>query len=74
MASLARAEYRVYASISPGGKAVFQIIDSVTTTCMKFANDYGTWVAGAVLGFVAVGIALKVFVRIFRRGGPNQGA
>ena len=58
----------------PGGKAVVQIIDSVTNTCVKFADEYGTWVAVGVLGFVAVGIALRVFTRILGSGGPKQGA
>ncbi len=53
---------------------MLQIVDSVTNTCMKFANEYGTWVAAGVVGFVVIAVALPVLARILRRGGPNHGA
>ena len=52
---------------------MLQIFDSVTTTCMKFGHDYLPWVAGAILAFTGVGIALRVLARIRLPNDPKKG-
>jgi hypothetical protein len=50
-----------------------QIVESVTNTAMKFAHDYGMWVAVGVLAVVGAGIALRVIGGILPRGRAEQG-
>jgi hypothetical protein len=40
---------------------------------MKFGHDYGPWVAGGILIFVVVSLALRILAIILPRGGPKQG-
>jgi hypothetical protein len=49
------------------------MIESITNTCLKFAYEYGPWVAVGILGFIGLGVVLKVLAGILPRGNPEQG-
>jgi hypothetical protein len=50
---------------------MFQIIDSITTTCMRFVRNQGPWVVVAVVALAVIVIALPIITRILRGGGPK---
>jgi hypothetical protein len=52
---------------------VTQIVESITNTCMQLCKDYGPWIAGSILVFVVVSLALRILAIILPRGGPKQG-
>ena len=70
-ASFAPDNNTAYAFVARGGEAMFQIIDSITTTCMKLVNEHG-WRVGAVVGGLAVlAIGLPIVARVLRHGGSK---
>jgi hypothetical protein len=58
-------------NVPSGGMAMFQLIDAVTDTCVRFGEKYGMWVVAAILGFAVVNIVVRTILKILGRGGPN---
>ena len=50
---------------------MFQLIDAVTDTCVRFGEKYGMWLAAAVLGFAVIAFVVRTIQKILGRGGPN---
>ena len=42
---------------------MFQIIDSITTTCLKYGTEYLPWIVAVFVVVAAGGIVLRVFKR-----------
>jgi hypothetical protein len=42
---------------------MFQIIDAITTTCMKYAEDYLPWAVAITVAIVVGGVLLRVLKR-----------
>jgi hypothetical protein len=52
---------------------MFQIVEALTNTATRFADQYGAKAAVAVLVFVGVGVALRLLYRAASGGGSNGG-
>jgi hypothetical protein len=57
---------------SPGRLTMPQIVEAITSTTLRFAEEYGTKVALAVLAFVACGVALRLLSGVLFRGRAKQ--
>jgi hypothetical protein len=42
---------------------MFHLIDSITTTCLKFAEDYLLWGVAIIVAFIIGGAVLRVLKR-----------
>jgi len=42
---------------------MFQILDSIATTCLRYADDYLLWAGAIILAFIVGGAALRLLKR-----------